>query len=205
MTGAQGPIVVLGGTFDPPHIGHLILAECVRAQFGAALVVFLPAGDPWRKSGSVAGPPRLTNRMITNPHLRLEMVRLAVADNPAFIADDREVRRAGPSYTVETLEELRREGYAPIILPLGADALGDLPNWKEPERIRHLAKIVAAPKAGAPLPEAARSLPVADMPLIEVSSTEIRARVAEGKPIRYLVPAGVEAFIRERGLYRAGD
>lgn len=183
------PLALLGGTFDPPHIGHLVLAECARVQFGAEKVLFLPAGDPWRKTG----------RAVTAAGDRLAMVSRAVASNSHFFVDDREVRRPGPTYTVDTLESLRDEGYDNLILILGSDAVADMPTWKQPDRIRQLATIVVARKDQASLEAGMR---VVDMPNIGISSTDIRARVAAGKTIRYLVLAPVGAYIYEHGLYQ---
>lgn len=193
--------LLLGGTFDPPHIGHLVLAECARAQFGVDVATFLPAGDPWRKTGSAGMLEPLTSRQVTPASIRLEMVRLAVEGNPRLRVDDREIRRPGPSYTVDTLAELRNEGYTSIILVLGADALADMENWKEPARIRELATLAVAPKGG-PKPQLPAGAIEVEMPLIGVSSTDIRARVASGRPVRYLVPPPVEEFITRHGLYR---
>lgn len=196
-------IAVLGGTFDPPHIGHLVLGECVRAQFGVELVLYVPAGDPYRKTGTDTEENRragVTPRSVTPAAQRVEMTLLAAAGNAGFAVDDREACRAGPSYTVDTLEDLRAEGHSSIILVLGSDAIADMPNWKQPERIRELAAIVEAPKG--PLSPQAPVLATVEMPELRISSTEIRARVAAGRPIRYLVPETVEAYIREHGLYR---
>lgn len=199
----RGRIAVLGGTFDPPHLGHLVLGECVRWQFGCERVLFVPAGDPYRKTGTDTPENRRAGvaaaRTVTPGATRIEMVRLAIAGNPHFEADGREVARAGPSYTVETLRELRAEGCEEIVLVLGSDALGDLPNWREPDEIRRLARIVVAEKEpGA----SAGGFERVEMPLLRISSTEIRGRVAAGKPIRYLVPEAVREYIEERGLYR---
>ncbi|HMO97467.1 MAG TPA: nicotinate (nicotinamide) nucleotide adenylyltransferase [Tepidiformaceae bacterium] len=196
-------IALLGGTFDPPHIGHLVLGECARVQFGCEQVMYVPAGDPYRKSGTDTEENRragaLSARQITPGAVRLEMTRLAVSTNQHFVVDGREVDQGGPSYTVETLESYWGRGYADIVLVLGSDAAADLPNWREPERIRELARIVVAQKdPEAPVPGGFEEV---DMPLLRVSSTEIRARVAAGKPYRYLVPGTVETFIRSRGLY----
>ena len=200
------PLVLLGGTFDPPHIGHLVLAECARVQFGAPFAVFLPAGDPWRKTGSAPGPPPLTTRTVSPAGHRLEMARLATRDNTHFRVDDREVRRARPSYMFETLEELHREGQRNVVLVIGSDALEDLPNWRQPDRIRELATLAVARKASdSRLATRKSRLLEVDMPRLEISSTEIRARVADGRPIRYLVPPAVEAYIAEHALYRAPD
>jgi len=200
---SAGPIAVLGGTFDPPHIGHLVLAECARWQFACERVLLMPAGDPYRKTGTDTAENRRAaagaTRRVTPGATRLAMARLAVAGNPHVIADAREVERPGPSYTVETLDELHREGHAAIVLVLGSDAVADLPNWREPERIARLARIVVAEKEpGAGTGGFER----VDMPLLRVSSTEVRGRVASGKPIRYLVPEAVREFIERERLYR---
>jgi nicotinate-nucleotide adenylyltransferase len=183
------PLLLFGGTFDPPHFAHLHLAECARHQFGANHVAFVVAGDPWRKR----------DREVTPAPLRLEMVRLAVRGNNACLVDAREVLRAGPSYTIDTLEELRAAGHSEIILLLGSDALADLPNWKEPERIRALARIVVAPKPGATVSEGVETVA---MPPLAISSTLVRERVKAGLPVRYLLPDAVASFIAARGLYR---
>lgn len=199
----RGRIALLGGTFDPPHIGHLVLGECVRWQFECDRVLFVPAGDPYRKTGTDTAENRraavAAPRVVTPGTLRLEMVRLAIADNPRFAADGREVARAGPTYTIETLRELRAEGCEDLVLVLGSDTLADLPNWREPEEIRRLARVVVAEKEpGADTGPFDR----VEMPLLRISSTGIRARVAAGKPVRYLVPEGVRQFIERKGLYR---
>jgi nicotinate-nucleotide adenylyltransferase len=212
---------LLGGTFDPPHIAHLLLAECARHQLGLQRVLFLPAGDPWRKtgtsdeqratSGERAGrdssllPPPSSPRVVTPAEHRLEMTRLAIAGNDAFVLDDREVRRAGPSYTVDTLEELHAEGHTNLVLVLGSDALADMPNWKSPDRISALAHLAVAPKGGAEEPPsqlvARYSVLEIAMPNIAISSTLIRQRAAAGLPIRYLVPEPVFAYIEAHRLY----
>ena len=206
---------MLGGTFDPPHIGHLFLAECARHQFNAETVLFLPAGDPYKKSGST-GLSTAGSRQPTAPLHRLAMLRLAIADNPHFTLDDRETRRTGPTYTIDTLEELHAEGHTNLLLILGQDAINDLPTWKNPDRIRELATIAVAPKPwqsqpqSPPLPpgrergpggEGRASFLRIDMPPLAISSTLIRQRVAAREPIRYLVPPAVEAYIREHNLY----
>jgi nicotinate-nucleotide adenylyltransferase len=192
---AGAPLILVGGTFDPPHIGHLVLAECAHAMFGGN-VIFLPAGDPWRKAADEAAPHHVSP--VTH---RLAMTRLAIGDNPRFKLDDRETRRSGRTYTVDTLEELRSEGHCDLVLVLGADALDDLPNWKSPARIRELATLAVAPRAEAAFPKD-DTIVMIDMPPLAISATDIRERVAAGKPIRYLVPGAVEAYIGEHGLYR---
>ena len=183
---------VLGGTFDPVHIGHLVLGEAAREQLSLDSVLFVPAGMQWRKSG----------REIAPADHRVAMVELAVADNPAFEVSTVEVERPGPSYTADTLEELAETPDAQLFLILGKDAYGDLPNWVRPERIRELATLAVAARNGEGVtvePPAVRL----EMPEIGISATAIRERVAAGRSIRYMVPAAVEAYIRKHGLYRA--
>jgi len=198
-------IALLGGTFDPPHIGHLLLGECVAEQFECARVLFVPAGDPYRKTGTDTPENRAAgvhSRSVTPGRQRLAMVELAVAGNPSFVADGREVRRTGPSYTVDSLRELHAEGHAEIILVLGSDALADLPNWREPAEIRRLARIVIAQKEpGADTGGFER----VEMPLLRISSTAIRERVRRRLSIRYLVPDAVREFVDTNLLYRDGE
>ncbi len=194
------PIGLLGGTFDPPHLGHLVLGECARVQLGLDRVYFMPAGDPWRKAG----------RGVSSATHRLAMTHLAIADNPDFHLDEREVERIGPTYTVDTLREMHVQGLDEVVLILGSDALADMPAWREPDVITALARLAVAPK-GADESEQAwlaaqaglREAPIPiDMPPLPVSSTLVRDRVRLGVPIRYLVPEAVEAYIDLHGLYR---
>lgn len=199
------PIALLGGTFDPPHIGHLVLGECVRHQFDCERVLFVPAGDPYRKTGTSTpenAAAKVSARTVTPGPMRLEMVKLAIAGNPAFVADDREVERPGPSYTVDTLRELHRKGHGEIILVLGSDALADLPNWREPDEIRRLARLVVAQKE--PGVDTGRFEAV-EMPLLRISSSIVRERVRMRRSIRYLVPDAVREFIATNKLYRDGE
>lgn len=201
---ANERIAILGGTFDPPHIGHLVLGECARVQFDCGRVVYIPAGDPYRKTGTETDENRRAEpeatRRVSAAALRLEMVRLATSTNAAFSVDACEIEREGPSYTVDTLEEFIRRGYHDIVLVLGSDAVADMQNWREPERIEKLARVVVAQKdPETPVPPDYERV---DMPLLRISSTEVRARVAAGKPYRYLVPGLVETFIRSHGLYQ---
>lgn len=189
---------ILGGTFDPVHIGHLLLAESAREQLELHRVLFVPAALQWRKA----------ERKITEARHRLQMLRLALSDNPAFQISEMEIARGGPSYTVETLEELSRTCAGDdLYFILGEDALADLTNWREPDRIVRLARLVVAarrvdgaPPARGKYAEGAVRL---EMPLLEISSTDIRRRVAAGRSIRYRVPASVEAYILDNGLYRS--
>jgi nicotinate-nucleotide adenylyltransferase len=185
---------ILGGTFDPPHLGHLAAASDAWQALGLDRVLFVPASVPPHKRGRVKTPAAL----------RLEMVRAAVAGDPRFAADDRELRRPGPSYTVDTLRELHREAPADeLFLLLGADALRDLPTWREPDAVASLAHLVVLHRAGegAPVDAPFPALPVA-VTRIDVSATEVRRRVAAGEPVRYLVPDPVRAVVEREGLYR---
>ncbi len=195
---------VLGGTFDPIHLAHLIVAEEARVRLELDHVVFIPTGEPWLKAV----------QPVTTPHVRLEMVRQAVACNPHFQVSSVEVDRPGPSYSVDTLDALRREEGpdAELYFILGMDAVADLPRWHAPERFLDLCTPVVFARSdygAAGLDELEHSLPgVKDRlmflegPVVEVSSTDIRRRVALGESIRYLVPARVERFITEHGLYK---
>ena len=188
---------VFGGTFDPIHVGHLILAEAAREQLRLDKVSFIPAGDPWRKAGQVITPA---------PH-RLAMVRLAIADNPAFQLDEREVVREGPSYTIDTLRELQAGLSAAdeLYLIVGEDALADMPNWRDPAAIAAAARIAVAPRAGAALPTLpfpTERLIDVEMPLIAISATELRWRARLGLSLRYQVPDTVAAYVRDHRLYR---
>lgn len=195
---------VLGGTFDPVHLGHLILAEEARGELGLERVLFVPAGQPWRKA----------DRQITPAVQRVEMVRVAIADNDGFELSLLEVEREGPSYTVDTLEALRaRHQGSELFFLMGLDALADLPNWRDPQGIIARAWLAVARRPGLEesaalaaveerVPGLSRRVIWLAMPRIGISASGIRERVRRGKSIRYLVPAAVEAFIRERGLYR---
>lgn len=196
-------IGVLGGTFDPIHIGHLVIAEEARLRLGLSQVVFVPAGQPWLKQDSNISP---------GEH-RLEMIRLAIAPNAFFRASTVDLERPGPSYTVDTLAALKRElgQEANLYFILGLDALAGLPTWKEPQKIVELCHLVAARRPEAmdlDLESLERSVPgissrviILDNPLIDISSSDIRHRVAEGKSIHEMVPEAVERYIRERRLY----
>lgn len=197
---------VFGGTFDPIHLAHLIVAEQAREQLELDALILLPA----------AIPPHKQRREITDGKHRLEMARLAVAGNPAFDVSDLELRREGVSYTVDTLRWLHEQHPDDeLFLLLGADSLSDLPNWYRPDEIRRLATLAVAGRPRSPSIESPHShhsptspgdssnARVIDIPLMDISSTEIRNRVASRRSIRYMVPAAVEAYIAAHGLYRA--
>lgn len=199
-------IGVLGGTFDPIHMGHLIIAEEVRARLDLAEVLFVPAGQPWLKLNNAISPAR---------H-RVEMVRLAIADEPSFKLSTMEIERPGPSYTVDTMAELSSQigAEGKLFFILGWDNLIQLPRWHQPSRLVKMCRLVPVPRVGHPSPdlnslEAAvpglsQSLIMLDTPQIEISSSEIRERVARGLSIHQLVPEPVERYIREHGLYVKG-
>jgi nicotinate-nucleotide adenylyltransferase len=188
---------VLGGTFDPPHLGHLVLAEFAREQLALDRVRFIPAGDPWRKTGREVSPAA---------H-RLEMTHLAIDHDPYFEIDDCEVLRPGATYTVETLLAVRESLQPDDVLYFiaGEDALADMPSWRDPAGIVAVARIAVVPREGAPLPAGLPFPPERidriEMPYIGISSTLIRERVRAGLSLRYLVAPAVAAYIRAQGLY----
>ncbi len=181
---------LFGGSFDPIHFGHLILAREARESLGLNRVIFLPA----RVS------PHKLDRPPAPAEIRLEMVRLAVAGESGFSVDDREIRRVGVSYTIDTIRELAAEfpGVTEWVYFLGDDNLAKLDTWREIEALRSLVKFVVLAR------EDVTSHP--DLPVIQrvvdISSTEVRKRVAQGRSIRYLLPEDVCALIARNGLYR---
>ena len=196
-------IGVFGGTFDPIHMGHLIVAEDARAALELDKVLFIPAGQPWFKS----------YRQITEARHRLAMVQLAVKDNPHFDVTDIEVRRSGPSYTVDTLQELH-ELYsdAELIVILGLDALREIDRWHQPSRVFQMASVAGMARPGATLdpsvlhaaiPGASSRMRLLDSALIDISGTDIRRRASAGQSIRYRVPVAVERYIYDNVLYAA--
>jgi nicotinate-nucleotide adenylyltransferase len=198
-----GPIGILGGTFDPPHLAHLAIAEEAREVLGLSRVLFVPAGQPWQKA----------DRAVSPGPIRLAMVERAIVGNPFFAADPREVNRPGPSYTADTVAELAAETGREPWLILSAEALAGFATWRDPERILGLARLCVVPREGAPdaalaafrqrYPAAAGRMAVLDQPRLAISSTAVRARVRAGRSIRYLVPDAVAALITEYALYDA--
>jgi nicotinate-nucleotide adenylyltransferase len=198
-------IGILGGSFDPIHIGHLLIAEYAREQLQLTEVRFTPA----------AISPLKQDKQVTDAKHRVEMIRLAIGGNVHFELDERELRRVGPSYTVDTLAELKFEiPETELVFIMGADSLADLHAWREPERICQLAFLAIAARGGRPAPDLdqlRRYLPhdqvasaaehILKLPQLEISSTDIRQRVRSGKSIRYQVPAAVEAYITAAKLY----
>lgn len=186
-------IGVFGGTFDPPHIGHLITAIDVRSALDLDVMLMVVANEPWQKA----------SRKVSPAASRLAMVRAAVEGEPGVEASDLEIRRGGPSYTVDTLLELRRtEPDAELFLLLGSDAAAGLDTWQRASELPALCTIVVVERPGSntPLPDGFTVRHVT-VPRLEVSSTELRERAAEGRSLRYLVPDGVISLIREGDLY----
>lgn len=189
-----GTIGLLGGTFDPPHHGHLVVASEARQAFDLAEVRFLVAGDPWMKEGTTPAPHRVA------------MARLATADDPAFVVDTREVERDGPTYTFDTLSDLHDEGHDDLVFLLGADAAALLPKWHRVDEVLALARFVAVNRAGYDVPVEVTGddrIDLLTIPDVAISSTDLRRRFAEGRPVRYHLPDNVIAYIREHGLYGA--
>lgn len=198
---------VMGGTFDPIHIGHLACAEQVRDAFALDGVIFMPAGDPWMKRG----------RTVTAAEDRFAMVCAAVADNPLFGASRLEIDRPGATYTVDTLRQLR-ERYprnVELFFISGADAVFRILEWRDAEALGKLAHLVAVTRPGYELTDArvrylrthASILHIAQIEVtaLAISSTDLRQKVAAGKSIRYLVPQAVADYIEQHGLYRSEE
>jgi len=182
---------LFGGTFDPPHLGHLIAAQDARTILGLDTIVFVPA----------ASPPHKRDEDITPAGTRLAMLRAAVADDPSFEVDDLELHRSGPSYTVDTVRTYReRLPDAGIVLLMGSDQYAEFDTWREPEVIRRLATIAVLTREGGRA-DPADGVLTARVTRIDISSTEIRRRVRNGEPIGYMVPPAVEALIRLNSLY----
>jgi len=197
---------ILGGTFDPIHYGHLLLAESCREQLKLDQVWFLPAAVP---------PHKQQSTLVPGPQ-RIEMIELAIGAHPALSVCRYEIDTGGVNYTVDTLAHFHQEDPArEVFFLMGADSLRDLPNWKEPARICQLAVPVVVGRApslisraeveqlsSGPLAALAERLETVEMPLIELSSSDIRARVAGGRSIRYHTPRAVEEYIQSHRLYR---
>ena len=197
---------MFGGSFDPVHYGHLLLAECCREACSLDEVWLVPA----------AVPPHKSDRELAAAKHRLEMLELALAGNERLRPSAIEINRGGVSYTVDTLGAIRSERpEAELFLLMGADSLRDLPTWREPQRICELATPVVVRRSGAPQPDLAvlrqfmpserintvRGLMV-EMPIIELSSTDLRERAAAGRSLRYRTPRAVEKYIETHGLYK---
>ena len=194
---------VLGGTFDPIHLGHLKIAEEARLKLDLERVLFIPTGQPRLR----------TDKYLSPVADRLRMVELATSDNPYFQVCDNETRRGGPTYTVDTLIELRGSlgTDASLYFIVGVDILRRFHDWKEPERVLELCNVVVVTRPGhedfdwpawlVTFPQAADRLTRLDTTMVDISGTEIRRRSGQGKSVRKLVPASVAEYIQERNLY----
>jgi nicotinate-nucleotide adenylyltransferase len=195
-------IGILGGTFNPPHLGHLVCGQEAYLQLGLDRVMLIPARIPPHKA--VEDEP--------GPHHRLELCRVAVEGDDRFEVSELELSREGPSYTVDTLEELHeRSPDSELFLILGGDIAAGLPEWRAPDRVLSLATVAIAMRPGTERSAIERALQAVaggerarmfEMPEIGVSSTMVRDRVGQGQPIKYLVPDGVAAYVDAHGLYR---
>jgi len=190
-------IGVFGGTFDPPHIGHLLVANDAREALELDRLIFVPTG---------AQPFKVDTPPVASGQDRLEMVRLAVADDANYVVDDAEITRKGLSFTVDTLEHLsERNPAARLFLLMGEDVLAGFEKWRSPARIRELATLVAVSRgglAGSIADPATSAVLRVSTRRVDMSSTEIRERRRAGKSIKGFVPESVERFIDVRGLYR---
>ena len=196
-------IGVLGGTFDPIHNGHLIVAEEVRTWLNLAGILFVPTGQPWLKAESP----------ISAAEHRVQMVRLAIADKPHFKLSTVEVERPGPSYMVDTMAELqgRLEDEDELFLILGWDSLAELPLWQEPSRLITLCHLVAVFRPGyscpnlkkleVHIPGLSKRVMILEKPGVDISASVIRDRVIRGLSVRHLVPRPVNEYIKQYRLY----
>ncbi|MDR0343450.1 MAG: nicotinate-nucleotide adenylyltransferase [Nocardiopsaceae bacterium] len=197
--GRGSRIGVMGGTFDPIHHGHLVAASEVRHYFSLDEVVFVPTGQPWQKEG----------RKVSAAEDRYLMTVIATASNPRFSVSRADIDRPGPTYTIDTLRELRAERGDDVEFSFitGADALSRMMSWQDADELFKLARFIGCTRPGHRL--SPQGLPMdrislVEVPALAISSTECRQRVAGGEPIWYLVPDGVVQYIAKRGLYQ-GD
>jgi len=184
---------ILGGTFDPPHIGHLILAQSAIEKFQLDKILFMPA----------ARQPHKQNQEVTSAEIRLRLLKLAVKGNSRFEISDIEIKRSGVSYTCDTLKELSNIYLkARLYLIIGGDNINDIETWKNPEQIFSMAQVIAATRPDSK-PECLYMdrIDIFNMPQVDISSTMIRKLVKHGKSIKYLVPDDIEKYIIENNLY----
>lgn len=205
MRDKMSKIGIMGGTFDPIHYGHLVTAEGVRAEFNLDYVMFVPAGNPPHKKGY----------KITDPQHRYLMTVLATVTNPFFEVSRIEIERQGFSYTVDTIKELKKRfpTDTELYFITGADAVLEILTWKEVDRLLAMCKFVAATRPGYEIPELNKKIAeiektyshkifLVEVPAMAISSTDIRRRVSEGRPIKYLLPESVEYYILKNNLYK---
>lgn len=205
MGGYLTNVGLMGGTFDPVHLAHLVMAEAALQQHGLDKVIFVPTGLPPHKQG----------KPITPAEHRYNLVALATATNPRFEVSRIELERGGLSYTVDTVEEMRRRlpPGAGIFFITGTDAILQVESWHRPERLFELCRFIAAQRPGYPRQLAhdglrrleqryGQTIFEVDSPVLDISSSDLRRRTADGRSIKYLVPEAVEAYIQKHGLYR---
>lgn len=203
----QPRLGIFGGTFNPIHVGHLLIAEIARENLSLDQVLFIPAA---------LSPLKTENESTTTPKQRLEMVQLAIGGNPCFRVDDREIKRGGTSYTIDTLRELRAEhAETELFFLMGADSLADFHLWRDPQEICKLAKVIVIHRGGHPAPDLEllkphlqpNSLPPAEhllkVPEMEISSSDLRQRISTHRSTRYQLHPAVEAYIAAEQLYRS--
>jgi nicotinate-nucleotide adenylyltransferase len=188
----------MGGTFDPIHHGHLVAASEVAGLFGLDEVIFVPTGQPWQKS----------HRVVSPAEDRYLMTVIATASNPRFTVSRVDIDRGGPTYTIDTLTDLRRlRPDAELFFITGADALEQIVSWRDNERLFEMARFIGVTRPGFHLADhhlAEGTVSLMEVPALTISSTDCRERVARGMPVWYLVPDGVVQYIEKRGLYRDG-
>jgi nicotinate-nucleotide adenylyltransferase len=185
-------IGLLGGSFDPVHHGHLIVGQVARERLGLEVLRFMPAREQPFKQG----------RHQASPEDRAAMLSLAIGDTAGFAVELAELNRPGPSYTVDTLEQLRRrEPGVEFVLLLGADAAAELPAWHKAHRIPDLARVVVFARSATSVPASATVSSIIEVPAIDISATEIRNRIRRGQSVRYWVPDPVAEYISAHRLY----
>lgn len=185
----------MGGTFDPIHHGHLVAASEVAAAFDLDEVVFVPTGQPWQKNHKEVSPAE---------H-RYLMTVVATASNPRFTVSRVDIDRPGPTYTIDTLRDLRAtRPEAELFFITGADAMAQILSWKNVDELWSLAHFVGVTRPGHELSTQRKDVSLMEVPAMAISSTDCRRRVSDGEPVWYLVPDGVVQYIAKHGLYRAG-
>lgn len=189
---------IFGGTFDPIHIGHLMIAETIRTDFPLDRIVFIPAASPPHKF-----------QIIGLPEKRFKMVQLAIRENPYFLISDIELRSSGVSYTIDTIQRLRKISKwqdDDLFLIIGADSLVEINSWREPDKILNDLKTLVVKRPGYDLNQVEtkifQKVTLVPTPMMDISSSAIRTRIRYGKSIRYWVHEEVEEYIRQEGLYR---
>lgn len=204
MSSTPNRLGILGGTFDPIHYGHLIIASYAAEALDLNTVWFMPAQTPPHKIGQDISPVED----------RVEMVKLAIEDDDRFDFSDFDLQRNKPSMTADLLERVAMEmPEFELLFIAGADSLIDFPTWNDPQQILHRAQLAVAKRSGAtiedkvfdPIPNFRERTVVFDSPIVEISSTDIRERMSDNKSIRYLLPPAVETYILEHGLYRQSN